>query len=131
MLTILADHNIEGDAEKLWGTLASTGWLNLLPLRLVMFEEVGLPVDTSDREIWRFAQANRMILLTNNRNSKDKDALEQTIREENTSASLPILTIGNPNRFNEKAYRERCADRLVEVVIYLENYLGTGRNFIP
>jgi len=131
MMTILADHNIEGDAERLWGTLASRGWLDLLSIRLVTFEEVGLSFESSDREVWRFAQANRMILLTENRNMKGQDSLEQTIREENTIVSLPVLTIGSLDRLKEKTYRERCADRLVEVVIYLENYLGTGRNFIP
>jgi hypothetical protein len=34
-----------------------------------------------------------MILLTGNRNLKDPDSLEQTIREENTPFSLPVITI--------------------------------------
>jgi hypothetical protein len=41
------------------------------------------------------------------------------------------LTIGNADRMLEKAYRERCAIRLVEIGLDLENYLGTGRVFIP
>ncbi len=36
-MTVLADYNLEGQAILLWGTLATEGWLNLLPLRLVMF----------------------------------------------------------------------------------------------
>ena len=72
-----------------------------------------------------------MILLTSNRNMKDADSLEQTLREENTPASLPVLTIGNVDRLNTKMYRERCAAQLLEVVVYWENYLGTGRKFIP
>jgi len=35
-----------------------------LSLRLVLFDDVGLPIDSSDREAWRFAQRNEMILLT-------------------------------------------------------------------
>lgn len=54
MITVLVDHNMEGQATILWGTLATEGWLDLVPLRLVTFREVGLPVDSSDRVVWRF-----------------------------------------------------------------------------
>ena len=131
MITILVDHNIEGQAIILWGAISAEGWLELLPLRLVTFAQVGLPPDSSDREVWRFAQSNGMILLTSNRRMKEADALEQTIREENTAASLPVLTIGNVKRTVEKSYRERCAARLLEIALDLESYLGAGRIFIP
>jgi hypothetical protein len=131
MLTILVDHNIEGQAMLLWGTLTATGWLELLPLRLVTLAQVGLPYDSSDREMWRFAQENGMVLLTANRRMDGEDSLEQTIREENTATSLPVLTIGNPERVVERTYRERCAIRLLEVGLDLDNYLGAGRIFIP
>jgi hypothetical protein len=49
MITILADHNIEGQALLLWGTLGAAGWLELIPLRLVRFAEVGLPHTSTDR----------------------------------------------------------------------------------
>jgi hypothetical protein len=62
---------------------------------------------------------------------KDKDSLEQTLREENEPHSLPILTISNVSRLNEKIYRERCATRLAEIVLDLEIYLGRSRIFIP
>jgi hypothetical protein len=131
MLTILVDHNIEGQAILLWGTLTASGWLELLPLRLVTLAQVGLPYDSSDREMWRFAQDNGMILLTANRRMDGEDSLEQIIREENTTTSLPVLTIGNAERMVERTYRERCAIRLLEVGLDLENYLGAGRIFIP
>lgn len=131
MITILVDHNIEGQAIILWGAISAEGWLELLPLRLVTFAQVGLPPDSSDREVWRFAQSNGMILLTSNRRMKEADALEQTIREENTAASLPVLTIGNVKRTVEKSYRERCAARLLEIALDLESYWGAGRIFIP
>ena len=130
-MKILVDHDIEGLAVMLWGTLAAEGWLELVPVELVMFTDVGLSIDSNDRSVWRFAQANRMILLTNNRNMTGDDSLEQTIREENTMTSLPILTIGNVDRLDERAYRERCVSRLVDIVLDLENYLGTARIFIP
>jgi hypothetical protein len=54
-MTILVDHNLKGQALLLWGTLAAHGWFLLLPLRLLTFEDAGLPVNSSDREVWRFA----------------------------------------------------------------------------
>jgi hypothetical protein len=72
-----------------------------------------------------------MILLINNRNMEGVDSLEYTLREENTPASLPVLTIGDFDRITDRAYRERCAIRLLEIVVYLDDYLGVGRLFIP
>ncbi|BBD69928.1 hypothetical protein NIES4072_27360 [Nostoc commune NIES-4072] len=54
-----------------------------------------LSINSDDRVVWRLAQENQMILLTANRSIKGKDSLEQVIREENTLASLPVITIGN------------------------------------
>ena len=131
MITILVDHNMEGQATLLGGTLVTEGWLDLIPIRLVTFAEVGLPFDSSDRSVWRFVQAQRMLLLTDNRSMKGEDSLEQTLREENVSTSLPILTVGNIARLDEREYREECAERLVEIALDLENYLGASRIFIP
>lgn len=131
MITILADHNIEGQSLLLWGTLGAAGWLELIPLRLVRFGEVGLPYTSTDREVWRFAQAHQMYLLTDNRNMEGHDSLEQTIRDENTEESLPVLTIGRVDRMTERTYRESCATRLLDIVLYPEDHVGTGRLFIP
>jgi len=92
---------------------------------------VGLPFDSSDREVWRFAQANGMILLTNNRNMDNKDSLEQTLRDENALTSLPVLTIANVDRLSERLYRERCATQIIEIVIDLHENLGRSRIYIP
>lgn len=127
----LSDHDIEGYAQLLWGTLASAGWLELMPLELNTFYEIELPINSNDREVWQFAQANGLILITNNRNMSDEISLEHTIRKENKLDSLPVLTIGNVDRLAELAYRERCADALVEIALDLENHLGRGRIYIP
>ncbi len=131
MITLLSDHDIEGKVFLLWGAVATTGWLEIAPLRLVRFRDVGLPPDSTDRAVWRFAQTNGMILLTNNRNMEGVDSLEYTLREENTPASLPVLTIGDFDRITDRAYRERCAIRWLEIVVYFDDYLGVGRLFIP
>jgi len=131
MMNFLIDYNLTGDAVLFWGTLSAEGWLDLLTIRFFTFQEVGLPMDSSDCVVWQFAQTNQMILITANRNMKGDDSLEQTIREENTPTSLPILTIGNPDRFDEGRYRQNCATRLIEILLDLDNYRGVGRIFIP
>ncbi len=131
-MKILVDHNIEGHAIRLWDTLVITEWVELLSIEMLMFTDVGLSVESSDRIIWRFAQAHQMLLITDNRNMKGEDSLEQTIREENTSTSLPVLNIGNVDRIiNEREYREQCVIRIAEIIIDLKKYLGTSRLFIP
>jgi hypothetical protein len=129
--TFLIDHNLKGQAVWLWGILSARGWLELVPLDYVTFETVGLPINSNDRLVWRFAQEHQLILLTANRNMKGQDSLEQTIREENTPKSLPVVTVANRDRLTEPIYRERCAVRLVEIVLDLEQHLGTERIFIP
>jgi len=130
-VTLLADHHLEGHADLLLGILAREGWLALLPIRLVTFDDANLPQGSNDREVWRFAQARGMILLTGNRNMKGENSLEQTIREENTLVSLPAITIGSVDRLDERSYRERCAARLVEIALDLDRFLGAGRLYIP
>lgn len=130
-MNFLIDHNIEGYAILLLGTLTAAGWLEIVPIEFVMFERVGLAINASDRVVWNFAQTNQMILLTANRSMKGIDSLEQTIQEENTENSLPVITIGNTDRMTNFEYRERCSIRLVEILLDLDNCMGAGRLFIP
>ena len=131
-MIFLIDNNLERHAEILLGNIANQGWLAVIPIRFISLKEVKLSVDSSDRIVWRTAQANQMILLTTNRRMKGKDALEKVLREENTANSFPVLTIGNADRFlDERDYRDQCVDRLLEITIAIENYMGVGRLFIP
>ena len=63
MITLLIDHNIEGQAIMLWGTLGAEGWPELLLMRMVTFAEAGLSDDSSDRVVWRFAQETGRIFI--------------------------------------------------------------------
>ncbi len=131
-MIFLVDHNLERHAVVLLGNIANQGWLEVVPIRFVTFKEVELSVDSSDRIVWRVAQANQMILLTANRKMKGKDALEKVLREENTTNSFPVITIGNAERLlDEREYRDRCVERLLEIAIDIENYIGVGRLFVP
>jgi predicted nuclease of predicted toxin-antitoxin system len=130
-MKFLIDHNIRGQAKLLLNSIANQGWLDIIEIQFVTFEEVELAIDSSDREVWRLAQANQMILLTANRSAKGESSLEQVLREENTPNSLPTITIANLDRVSESEYRERCVNRLIEIALYLENYLGARRLLIP
>jgi len=131
-MNFLIDHNLERYAVILLGKIASDGWLDLISIRFTTFKEIDLSTDSNDRIVWRLAQENRMILLSANRNMKGEDSLEQVLREDNTPDSLPIVTIGNLDRFSsEPSYRSRCADRIIEILLDIENYMGVGRIFIP
>jgi len=130
-MKVLLDHHLKKQGILLWATMGSEGWLKLLDIPMLTFEDVGLPIDSRDRDVWRFAQEKQLILLTANRNNNGEDSLQQTIQEENQSTSLPVVTIGVLDRLEERAYREQCAERLVEIVLNIENYLGVGQIYIP
>ncbi|WP_445249728.1 ACP S-malonyltransferase [Microcoleus sp. OTE_8_concoct_300] len=131
-MNFLIDHNLGGHAEILLGNIASQGWLNLLPIRVVTFKQMNLSIDSNDRVVWRLAQANQMILLTANRSMRGEDSLEQVIREENTVDSLPVITIGDADRFLvARVYRNRCVDRILEILLDIETWMGVGRLFVP
>jgi hypothetical protein len=54
------------------------------------------------------------------------------MREEIPTTSLPVITIGNADRLlNDPEYRERCATRLVEIVLDIDDYRGVSQLFIP
>ncbi len=114
------------------GNIASQGWLELLPIRFVTFKEMNLSIDSSDRIVWRLAQANQMILLTANRSMKGDESLEQVLREENTLSSFPVITVGDADRFlADRIYRNRCVDRILEILLNIETWMGVGRLFVP
>ena len=131
-MIFLVDHNLEGHALLLSGNIANLGWLDLLEIRFITFEEIGLSVASDDRVVWRFAQTNNMILLTANRSMKGKNSLEKVMREENTSTSLPVVTIGNADRvLSNSNYRNLCVDQLSKIIFDIDDYRGSRRLFIP
>jgi predicted nuclease of predicted toxin-antitoxin system len=130
-MTFLVDYNLDGYALIFLGILTKEDWLEFASVQFVTFREVGLAMESNDRAVWRYAQKHQMMILTANRNMKGEDSLEQVMREENTKNSLPVITIGNLDRLSEADYRERCAERLIEIVVDIDNYIGVGRLFIP
>jgi hypothetical protein len=131
-MIFLVDHNLKGHALVFFGAIASQGWLDIVPIQFVTFCEMNLSIDSDDRVVWRLAQENQMILLTANRSMRGKDSLEQVMREENSSESLPVITVSNADRLlNDSEYRGRCVESLIEIVLDIDTYLGARRIFIP
>jgi Domain of unknown function (DUF5615) len=91
MAGIIADHNIEGHLVVLLRIWTSNAWGSLwesLALEVESFEQLGLPYDVSDRELWQVCQQHNIVLITANRNDEGPDSLEATIRDLNEPSSL-------------------------------------------
>jgi hypothetical protein len=52
-MNILDDHNLRGHSVVLASNLAVSGWLDLVSICFVLFEKVGLEVNSSVREACR------------------------------------------------------------------------------
>jgi hypothetical protein len=89
---------------------------------------LGLPADAPDADVWRFCQQRQFILITATRNQDGPDSLETTIRSENTPHSLPVFTLADSERIrHSKVYAERVVEHLLEYLLAIENYRGTGQ----
>lgn len=73
-MIFLIDHNLKGHALVFFGAIGSQGWLNVVPIQFVTFEDVDLSIASDDRTVWRLAQENQMILMTANRSMKGKNS---------------------------------------------------------
>jgi hypothetical protein len=135
MPAIMADHDVEGQMQVLLHLLTSDEWHPLwteLAVQVESFASLGVPVDTSDATLWRVCQQQDILLITGNRNKAGPEALEAVIARENTPTSLPVLTLSAPPQvFRSRAYAHRVVTRLLEVLLDLEQYRGTGRLYLP
>jgi hypothetical protein len=131
----LIDYNLRGQARQLCRTIQSEPWLLEMlpaPIHFIQFEEVGLLEDCRDFDLWQLAQKHHMSILTADRSAKDgNESLQYVIQQCCQPDSFPVVTVSNKERIKDKLYRERCAIRLVEICLEMENYLGVGRIYIP
>lgn len=130
MITVMLDNDVDGFRSRLVKSFHDTQWDEYLAVNFVTMVEVGLDRHTKDREVWRFCQSNGFILLTGNRNKDDDTSLAQTLMEENSASSLPVITVADKDRLHERDYRESCINQLIIILIDLDNHLGTGRLYI-
>jgi hypothetical protein len=131
----MADHNIEGHFVVLLRIWTSEAWKSVwesLACEVASFTRLGIPYDTSDRDLWQLCQQYEIVLLTANRNDAGPDSLEATICALNEPTSLPVLTIADPPLiFASRSYAERVAIQVLEYLLELDNFRGVGRLFVP
>jgi hypothetical protein len=132
---ILSDVNIEGHVQILINILESAAWQGvwaLFNLQAYTFRDLGLDAKTPDVVLWQVCQQQEVILITANRNDDGPDSLESTIRTMNTIQSLPVFTIADADRIlHSRTYAERVVERLLDYLIDIDNYRGTGRQYLP
>jgi hypothetical protein len=101
-------------------------------LQFFDFEDVGLQQSIQDDVLWLWCQENEYILFTQNRNSKGTRSLGETIRNMNENHHLPVITLGDLDRFREDTrYAQLVVDSIIEYANNLDNYRGTGRIYAP
>ena len=128
---ILLDHDIEGYVVFFKAGLQETGWDQYVTIEFLRLRDLGLSDKQSDQDIWRRVQKDRLLLITNNRNREGETSLQATIENESRADSLPVLTISSVEKLVQADYRQQVVNRLAEVILYLERYLGVSRIFIP
>lgn len=135
MVTLLPDHDVEGQFEalvKLWLSSDLLPYWNDLNLRHESFDTLGIAADALDSQIWKICQEREMILVTGNRNRQGTDSLEEAIARGNTESSLPVFTISAPDQFTfDPNYARRVAEKILDYVSDLEKIRGVGRLFVP
>jgi len=106
-------------------------WLSL-NLQVFTFEDLGLLRDVPDSVLWQACQERQVLLNTRNRNAGGPDSLEATIRLQNTPEHLPVFTLANADRIRKnQAYAELVVERLLEYLLDIDNFRGTGRLYLP
>ncbi len=135
MKGILADNDVEGILSAIVSIWLYDQWRDLwteLGCALETFPSLGLPRDATDIVIWQACQKHHVILITGNRNAESPESLEATIRTLNGPDCLPVFTLSNPSRvLRERDYANLVAERLLDYLISVENYRGSGRIYVP
>ncbi len=135
MRGIVADANVDGHVEWLVKRIVASDWLeywNHIGIALEEFGNVGLVDLSPDQQVWRTCQREQLVLITANRNRDGPDSLEATIQSEGTEESLPVLTFADADRIlQSNDYADRVVAKLIEYLIDLDDFRGTGRLYLP
>jgi hypothetical protein len=135
MLGILPDNNVVGQVETLVHFLNNPPWQEVwlsLNLQVLTFEDLGLARDAADSVLWQACQERQVLLITRNRNAAGPDSLEATIRARNTPKHVPVFTLVNADRIRKnQAYAQLVVERLLEYLLDIDDFRGTGRLYIP
>jgi hypothetical protein len=128
---IMADNDCRGQFGVLLALLESRTWSEFwakADCSVATFESLGLEGTASDAAVWHLCQEREIVLITSNRNQEGPESLEATIRASNTATSWPVITIADAKRVTQsKAHAERVVARLLDYLLDLDNYRGSGR----
>jgi hypothetical protein len=132
---ILSDANIQGHVQALVHVLEGPAWREVwdsLSLSLCVFRDLGLDRHVKDSDLWQKCQEEQVVLITANRNADGPDSLEATLRTRNMPESLPIFTLADPAQvLRSRDYAERVVERLLDYLLDIDKYRGTGRLYLP
>lgn len=133
MAVLLSDHNCERQAEQIMGHLQNLGYSEWIPVELLFFSDVNLPLNLSDEEVWQFCQTRGYYLLTGNCNTKDGAmSLHAVLGKLANEQSIPVITISRLSRvLNDPAYCQACAESIAQILSNAKLYLGVPRLYIP
>ena len=131
----MADNDVGGQLRVLVQLCEAEPWDGIwheLECELQTFDDVGLAPDASDAEVWRTCQQYDIVLITGNRNAEGRQSLEATIRAENEQLHLPVLTLADQDRFvRDRSYAELAVERMLEILLDINSFRGTGRLYFP
>lgn len=129
---ILSDENCIGQVEAIYAELGRLGYVELLEIELLTWEQAGLTKGINDEAIWHFCQQRSCLVVTGNRTGDDgQESLEFVVRRFVTPTSLPVLTISNIKRVTrDRKYCVACAQRLADIVFDLDSYRGVTRLYL-
>lgn len=132
---LLADADVRGQVDRIIAVCRGAVWHELwaeVGVPLCQFDDVGLPADAPDAQVWETSQRHGLVLLTGNRNAESENSLEATIRTRGTPDSLPVLTLADRDRIlADSDYAELVATRLMERLSDIDNLRGSGRIWLP
>ena len=132
---LLADHNIAGLLLGIEELFSSGPWAELWigsEIKVYTFADLKLSERATDLEVWEVCRSLGLLLVTGNRNAQSPESLDAVIRSRSDLESLPVLTIGDTDRLaRDRLYAQLVGIRLIEIVMDLDLYRGTGRLFVP
>ena len=136
MKGILADINIAGQVRDLVETFfTSEEWSEVwqaVGVPYLVFSNVGLDPRAPDDVVWQMCQDNGLVLITGNRNDDGPTSLEATIRERLKPDSLPVVTVSRPKSLGlNSAYTARVGIQLLDYLLNIDKFRGTGRLYVP
>ncbi len=135
MLKVMADIDAEGHLTVLLRIWESEAWSEVwrfLGVKIVTFPKVGLEPNATDECVWQVWQSNEIVWITNNRNQDSPTSLESTIRANNDTHSVPVITLADgPRLLTEPTYAVKAAEKILNILFDLESFRGSGRLFAP